>query len=197
MVARSRRSSAQCGRRAGGGEVGYFTTTTARAWLDATLAEARRGELAGMVRTGASFKGPAEWLRYCEHERAAKPGTLAGYKSIVGVLDAEFGGSAIESFTPDFFERWKGGFATKRKLTNRGVQRYLVALHSIFKRAMKVYGLPRNPLATVERPRVVGHSRQPRNLTHRQPSLVRRPDRIVTLLAQPLPVGVHPADLLA
>lgn len=93
-------------------------------------------------------------VKYCEHERAVKPGTLAGYRSIVGVLSAEFGGTAIESFTPEFFERWKGGFAEKRKLSNRGVQRYLVALHSIFKRAMKAYGLPRNPLATVERPRV-------------------------------------------
>jgi hypothetical protein len=35
-----------------------------------------------MVRTGASFKNAAaEWLRYCEHKRAVKPGTLAG-KSI-------------------------------------------------------------------------------------------------------------------
>lgn len=83
-----------------------------------------------------------------------KPGTLAGYRSIVSVLNQEFGSSAIESFTPEFFERWKGGFAEKRKLSNRGVQRYLVALHSIFKRAMNAYGLPRNPLATVERPRV-------------------------------------------
>lgn len=136
-------------------EAGYFTKTTAQAWLDSTLAEARRGELAGMVRTGGSFKdAAAEWLRYCEHERAVKPGTLAGYTSIVSVLEDEFGDRAIESFTPEFFERWKGGFAAKRKLTNRGVQRYLVALHSIFKRAMKVYGLPRNPMATVERPRV-------------------------------------------
>jgi integrase len=78
----------------------------------------------------------------------------AGYKSMVGVLNVEFGGSAIESFSREFFERWKGGFAEKRKLSNRGVQRYLVALHSIFKRAMKADGLPRNPLATVERPRV-------------------------------------------
>lgn len=37
-------------------EAGYFTKTTAEAWLDSTLAEARRGELVGMVRTGASMK---------------------------------------------------------------------------------------------------------------------------------------------
>ena len=38
---------------------GYLTKRTAEAWLDETLAEARRGELAGMVRTGTTFnEGP-------------------------------------------------------------------------------------------------------------------------------------------
>jgi integrase len=134
---------------------GYFTKTLAQVWLDETLAQARRGELPGMVRTGASFAdAAAEWLRYSECDRAVKPGTLAGYRSIVSVLNREFGQTRIEDFTPEFFESWKGRFATDRKLSNRSVQRYLVALHSIFKRAMKVYGLPRNPLATVERPRL-------------------------------------------
>jgi len=134
---------------------GYFTKTLAQTWLDSTLAEIRRGELPGMVRTGATFAdAAAEWLRYSEHERAVKPGTLAGYRSIVGVLRREFGETRIEDFTPEFFESWKGRFAAERNLSNRSVQRYLVALHSIFKRAMKVYGLPRNPLATVERPRL-------------------------------------------
>ena len=134
---------------------GYFTKATAQAWLDETLADARRGELPGMVRTGATFADAAdEWLRYCEQERAVKPGTLTGYNSLVRVLKGEFGERPVESFTSEFFELWKGSFAKKRKLSNRGVQRYLVALHSIFKRAMKVYNLPRNPMATVERPRV-------------------------------------------
>jgi integrase len=134
---------------------GYFTKALAQAWLDSTLADARRGELPGMVRTGATFADAgAEWLRYSEHDRAVKPGTLAGYRSIVSILRREFGETRIEDFTPEFFESWKGRFAAKRNLSNRSVQRYLVALHSIFKRAMKVYGLPRNPLATVERPRL-------------------------------------------
>jgi integrase len=34
------------------------------------------------------------------------------------------------------------------------VIKYLVVLHGIFRRAMKVWGLPRNPAAAVERPRV-------------------------------------------
>ena len=38
--------------------------------------------------------------------------------------------------------------------SNRNVQKRLVVLHGIFRRAMRVWGLPRNPVADVERPRV-------------------------------------------
>jgi integrase len=134
---------------------GYFTKALAQEWLDSTLAEARRGELAGMVRTGTTFaEAAAEWLVYSERDRAVKPSTLAGYTVEVNVLNREFGDKPIEEFTPEFFERWKGDFAARRGLANRTLQKYLVALHSIFKRAMKVHGLPRNPLTTVERPRL-------------------------------------------
>ena len=39
-------------------------------------------------------------------------------------------------------------------VSNRTVQKHLVVMHGIFRRAMRVWGLPRNPLAEVERPRV-------------------------------------------
>ena len=49
---------------------GYFTKRTAQAWLDDVLVLARRGELPGMVRTGATVAdAAAEWLRWAEHER--------------------------------------------------------------------------------------------------------------------------------
>src|SRR3954469_14711242 len=52
---------------------GYFTKRTAEAWLDDVLAQARRGELAGMVATGARVAdAAAEWLRWAEHDRACK-----------------------------------------------------------------------------------------------------------------------------
>ncbi len=38
-------------------------------------------------------------------------------------------------------------------MSNRTVAKYLVILHGIFKRSMRVWGLPRNPLVDVERPR--------------------------------------------
>src|ERR1700694_3267860 len=63
---------------------GYFTRRLAEDWLRETLHEARRGTLAGQVRTGATFAdAAAEWLRYVEHDRGRKPSTVAGYKTIV------------------------------------------------------------------------------------------------------------------
>ena len=136
-------------------EAGYFTKATAQAWLDETLASARRGDLAGAVRTGATFsQAAAEWLRYAEQERACKPTTLTDYGNMVRVLNRTFGDQPVESVTAESIERWKTAFMAERKRSNRTLQKYLVVLHSIFKRAMKVYGLPRNPTETVERPRL-------------------------------------------
>jgi integrase len=134
---------------------GYLTKRTAQGWLDETLATARRGELAGMVRTGTTFSQAAEeWLRYVEHERACKPSTVADYRKMVRVLAETFGEELIEDVTPESIERWKAAFTKRRKLSNRTLQKYLVTLHGIFKRATRVYGLPRNPVAQVERPRL-------------------------------------------
>jgi integrase len=134
---------------------GYFTKRTAQAWLDETLAEARRGELAGMVRTGTTFSHAAEeWLRYVEQERACKPSTVKDYRNMARVLGATFGGELIEDITTEAIERWKAEFTRARRPSNRTLQKYLVTLHGIFKRAARVYGLPTNPVAQVERPRL-------------------------------------------
>ena len=134
---------------------GYFTKRTAQGWLDETLATARRGELAGMVRTGTTFSQAAEeWLRYVEQERACKPSTVTDYRNMTRVLAETFGGELIEDVTTESIERWKAAFTKRRKLSNRTLQKYLVTLHGIFKRATRVYGLPRNPVANVERPRL-------------------------------------------
>jgi integrase len=69
---------------------GYFTKRLAEDWLRDVIDQARRGTLAGMVRTGASFAdAAAEWLRYIEHDRGRKPSTLQGYRS---TLKAAFTG---------------------------------------------------------------------------------------------------------
>jgi integrase len=130
---------------------GYFTKASAKAHLDELLAQARQGTLSGMVRTGRTFRDAAEeWLDYCEKVRDCKASTLRDYRNMVRVLGREFGDRKIEAITPEEIELWIGGYSG----SNRTRQKYLVCLGSIFKRAMKVHGLPRNPADVVERPRV-------------------------------------------
>lgn len=132
-------------------EVGTYTKRTAQAWLEEVLSEARRGSLPGMVRTGATFAdAAAEWLRWAEHERDCKPSTLSDYRTTAARLARDFGDSRLEDITPEAIERWTAGLS----VSSRTVQKYLVVMHGIFKRAMKVWGLPRNPAADVERPRI-------------------------------------------
>src|SRR3954454_100495 len=129
---------------------GYFTKRTAEAWLDDVLAQARRGELAGMVATGATVAdAAAEWLRWAEHDRACKPSTMSDYRHTADRITRDLGELRLEDVTPEMLERWKATLAC----SNRTVAKYLVVMHGIFRRAMKVWRLPRNPVAEVERPR--------------------------------------------
>jgi integrase len=130
--------------------VGYFTKRTAEAWLRDLLDQARHGTLRGMERTGATFAGAAaEWLRYVEHDRRRKPSTVSGYETIVRAhLLPAFGSMAIESITPATIEAWLAG--VDRASSTR--VKALVLLHGIFQRARKVWSLPANPVADVEKP---------------------------------------------
>ena len=129
---------------------GYFTNRTAEAWLRDVLDEARRGTLPGLVKTDVTFAEAAdEWLRYVEHDRGRKPSTIAGYRALLkSQLLPTFGKTPIESITTPEIEAWIAGVdrspATRTKA--------LVLMHGIFKRAKKVYGLPLNPVAEVEKP---------------------------------------------
>jgi integrase len=131
---------------------GYLTKRTAEAWLRDVLDEARRGKLPGQVRTGATFAdATAEWLRLIEHDRNRKPSTLEGYRAIVRahILPA-FGQLPLESITPRMIEEWAQGL--ERSASTRRLA--LVLMHGIFKRAMKVWQLPMNPAAGIEKPPV-------------------------------------------
>jgi integrase len=155
---------------------GYFTKRLAEDWLRDVFDQARRGTLPGMVRTGATFgDAAAEFLRYVEHDRALKPSTLRGYRSIIDAyLLPAFGEQRVEDVTTADVERWRsqlvgvGGAGRKRgrpgtapdagrsegpshRLSNNSKNRILVLLHGVFVRACKAYGLPLNPVAGVER----------------------------------------------
>src|ERR1700679_3845728 len=117
---------------------GYFTKAGAQAHLDAVLAQARVGSLPGMVKTGRTFRDAMEeWLAYCENVRDCKATTLNDYRTMVAVLNREFGNRKVESITSQEIERWITGYPG----SNRTRQKYLVCLGSIFKRAKKIYGL--------------------------------------------------------
>lgn len=148
---------------------GYFTKASAQAHLDSVLAQARLGTLPGMVKTGKTFRDAAEeWLAYCENVRDCKATTLNDYRTMVAVLNRQFGGRRVETITSREIELWIAGYEG----SNRTRQKYLVCLGSIFKRAKKTFGLPTNPVDNVERPRV----RKPATID------VLRPEEVMALV---------------
>jgi integrase len=129
---------------------GYLTAKTARAALDAILTDARRGTLAGMVKTGATFQdAAAEWLRYIETDRKRRPSTVTDYANANRRLVAEFGSKPVEQVTAAMIDGFREELTAE--LSDRTVNKYLVQLHGIFRRAQRVYGLPSNPAALVDR----------------------------------------------
>jgi len=135
---------------------GFFTRRTAEDWLRDVLDQARRGTLPGLVATGALFDDACEeWLRYVEQERDCKPSTLRDYRSTVQAhLLPAFGGVRVEDVTAEAIEHWRAGLDSRRRrrpLSNRTKNKLVTVLHGIFERARKVYGLPANPVASVER----------------------------------------------
>jgi integrase len=128
---------------------GYFTKRLAEDELRSILVEARRGTLAGAVRTGATFAdASAEYLSYVEHDRGVKPSTLRGYRSSIEAhLMPAFGSLAIEDVTTAEIERWMADFRGSVRTRNK----LLIQLHGILGRARKAYGLSGNAAAEVER----------------------------------------------
>jgi integrase len=129
---------------------GYFTKQTAQAQLDQILDEIRRGQHAGMVRTGTTFEQAAdEYLRYIEQDRARKPSTVAGYRALVRAqLLPAFGSLPVESITTPMVESWLTGLEVAPATRTKAY----VLMGGIMKRARKVYGLPFNPVTDVEKP---------------------------------------------
>ena len=101
---------------------GYFTKRTAEDSLRSTLEQARRGELPGMVRTGATFAdAAAEYLRYIGEDRQRKASTVEDYRSIVRVhLLPAFGERRLEDITTADVEAFAAALARRE---HRGQRR--------------------------------------------------------------------------
>jgi integrase len=123
---------------------------TAEAWLREVLDQARRGELPGQLRTGATFAdAAAEWLRFIEEDRERKPSTLVDYRSALNAhLLPAFGERPLESIEPADIEEWRRSLVG---LSNRSKNKLLIQMHGVFRRAQIVWGLSVNPLARVEK----------------------------------------------
>jgi integrase len=105
--------------------------------------------LPGLVQTGATFAdAAAEYLRYIEHDRGRKPSTVRGYRSAIQAhLLPAFGSIPIEEITTQDIEEWIAAFRGSARSRNK----LLIQLHGILGRAKKVYGLPINAAAEVEK----------------------------------------------
>ena len=139
---------------------GCYTKRGAEEWLQAQLRDIQLGVAAGLVETGATFAdAAAEYLRYAEQDRGCKPSTIRGYRSAIHThLLPAFGKRRVEDITAKDIERWRAGLIPGRKqaegLKNKTKNNLLVLLHAIFRRAVKFYGLPFNPVDNVDRFRV-------------------------------------------
>ena len=150
---------------------GHFTRRLAEDWLHDRLEEVRReaaaavavpGPRSGAVRaasTSVTFAdAAAEYLRFSEEDRGCKPTTLRNYRNAIRVhLLPVFGEMPFEGITVREIEQWRAGMSSarqQRELSNKTKNNLLVLMHAIFRRAVKLYGLPANPVASVDRFRV-------------------------------------------
>ncbi len=134
---------------------GYFTQSKAEEALEAVLTDIRRGEIPDPGdRSGKVFADAvAEWLRYVEHEKARRPSTVRDYRNTArGALLPEFGSETpIEAIDADRIEAFRQKQLGSGKLSRRTVQKQLVLLHGILKRAKANGWIPANPADDVER----------------------------------------------
>jgi integrase len=134
---------------------GSYTKASARAWLDDTLAKARRGELPGMVRTGTTFAAACDdWLAY-KRDRKVKLSTQIDYEHMVDRMKKVFGEKfgahvKLEDVTPEMVEGFRDALVAE-DLADRTVNKYLTVLHGLFVWAQRRHKLPANPVANVER----------------------------------------------
>ena len=133
---------------------GYFTKRKAEEWLRETLIEA--GKAGPTPVSGATFADAAEeYIRYATEDRGCKPSTIRGYRSQLNAhLLPAFGSMKLEDITETEIERWRAGMTgarTGREISNKTKNEQLVLMHAIMRRAVKVWKLPRNPVANVDR----------------------------------------------
>jgi len=133
---------------------GYYTRKTAEEALQAILADARRGTLPGSRRSGRTFgEACSEWLRYVEHEKQRAASTVRDYTNTVnGALLPEFGrDTPLEKITSERINEYRERLLDEGELSRRTIQKQLVLLFGVMKRAKRRGWIQSNPSEDVER----------------------------------------------
>jgi len=91
-------------------------------------------------------------LRYVEFDRQRRQTTLRDYRHVVDhVLVPTFGDVALTELTAEMVDAFRAHHVDAGRLTARTINKYLVLLNGILKRAQRHFGLTANAAAGVER----------------------------------------------
>jgi len=135
---------------------GYYTKRKAQEQLQAILTDARRGDPNQPGRKGGehTFGQACDlWLAYIEHERGRNPSTVRGYRSVVRrYLLEEFGADTpVGDITTEQIDALRERLLTSGTLKRRTVQKTMVMLYGILKRAKRKGWIAANPAEDAER----------------------------------------------
>jgi integrase len=133
---------------------GFYREVDAKEVLDEKLADLRRGEIPDPGRSSGKTFGDAmaEFLRYCEVDKGCEESTMNGYRSVGKVLEKEFGADTpLSDLTEERFEEYRSAALDEERLSRRSVQKHLVQLNGVCKRAKRLKWVPSNEMEDVER----------------------------------------------
>jgi integrase len=134
---------------------GYLTRAQAEARLEAILSGKDESvPIKPKAGSEATFgMAAAEWMRYVEHDRKRRPSTVQDYRrELKQRLIPEFGAhTPLTEITTDRIEEFREKMVEEGTFSPRTINKRLQQLHSVFRRAQRVWGLQVNPVANAER----------------------------------------------
>lgn len=133
---------------------GYLTKQGAQVLLDEILVQARKaGPQSARNSHDATFAdAAAEWLRYVEFDRCRRPTTVRDYRRMVDdVLAPLFGHLPLRAVSAELVDAYRAHLVAEGRLAPRTINKYLLVLHAIFRRAQRHFGLTSNPVAGLDR----------------------------------------------
>ncbi len=131
---------------------GFLTPRDAEEALRLLLAAAPREKPVGRVQHTFG-EACDEWLRYVEHDRERRPSTVRDYRNTVRrYLLPHFGADTpVARLTTDDIDAFREGLLEDGRLSRRTIQKILVLLHGILKRAKRRKWIATNPAEDAER----------------------------------------------